>query len=66
MSTLTEIEAAADRLRPEEQQELLMFLAARLRANRGALPLPRDIPVDQINQWIAEDEQDMKRFSEGR
>ncbi|MGA3170755.1 MAG: hypothetical protein ABSE62_07045 [Chthoniobacteraceae bacterium] len=32
MSTLTEIEVAADQLRPEEKQELILFLATRLRA----------------------------------
>jgi hypothetical protein len=36
MNRLTEIEAAAEALPPEEQEELLRFLAARLRA-----PLPR-------------------------
>ena len=42
MSTLTEIEAAADSLPPEEKQELLRFLAERLRAQRHkplSLPL---------------------------
>jgi hypothetical protein len=42
MSTLAEIEAAAESLAPEEQQELLLFLAARLHASGGALP-PRVI-----------------------
>ena len=31
MSTLAEIEAAADSLPPEQKQELCLFLAARLR-----------------------------------
>jgi hypothetical protein len=38
MSTLAEIEAAVDQLPPEEKQELLLFLAARLREERGSLP----------------------------
>ena len=32
MSTLAEIEQAADTLPPEQKQELILFLAARLRA----------------------------------
>jgi len=33
LSTLAEIEAAADALSAEEKQELLLFLATRLRAS---------------------------------
>jgi len=33
MSTLTEIETAADALSAEQKQELFLFLAARLRAS---------------------------------
>jgi uncharacterized protein (DUF433 family) len=36
MSTLAEIEAAADSLSAEQKQELLVFLAARLGAEAGA------------------------------
>ncbi|MGI8960835.1 MAG: hypothetical protein ACR2IV_13940 [Bryobacteraceae bacterium] len=35
MSTLTEIEAAADALRPEEKIKLIRFLTARLPATEG-------------------------------
>jgi hypothetical protein len=62
MSTLAEIEAAAEALPPEEQQELLLFLATRLHAAGGALPPPRDIPKEQIEKWIAEDEAGYRRF----
>jgi hypothetical protein len=65
MSTLTEIEAAVDLLPPEEQQELLLFLATRLHGAGGALPPPRDIPRDQIEKWIADDEADYKKFLAG-
>ena len=41
MSTLAEIEAAADALSPEQKQELMLFLAARLRANGAKMPEPR-------------------------
>jgi len=40
MSTLAEIEQAADALSPEQKQELILFLTARLRAD-GVLQLHR-------------------------
>ncbi len=42
MTTLSEIEAAADALPPEQKQELFLFLAARLRAGPAPLPAPRE------------------------
>lgn len=66
MSTLAEIEAAADALTPGQKQELLLFLAARLRAERAGLPEPRKYPREEIESWIARDEADMKRFHEGK
>jgi hypothetical protein len=65
MSTLAEIEAAAEALPPQEQQELLLFLATRLHAAGGALPPPRDIPKEQIEKWIADDEAGYRRFLGG-
>jgi hypothetical protein len=65
MSTLTEIEAAADQLRPEEKQELILFLATRLRATGAAMPPPRSFSKEQIQQWIAEDEEGYRRFAAG-
>lgn len=65
MSTLAEIEQAADALPPEQQQELLLFLATRLHGKDGVLPPPRDIPREQIKQWIAEDEAGHRRFLAG-
>jgi hypothetical protein len=41
MSTLSEIEVAAERLVPEQKQELMLFLAARLRAQGAKLPEPQ-------------------------
>ncbi len=61
MSTLAEIEAAADALPPAQKQELLLFLAARLRAHGGPIPSPRKFPREQIQQWIADDEAAMNR-----
>ena len=66
MSTLTEIEAAADALPVEQKQELLLFLALRLRAQGPGLPEPREFPGKQMAAWIAEDEADMRRFSESQ
>ena len=62
MSTLTEIEAAVDALPREQKEELLLFVAARLRD--AAPPAPRDLPLEQINAWIADDEAGMRRLRE--
>lgn len=62
MSTLAEIEAAADALPAEQKQELILFLAARLRAGAGALPPPREFSREQIEHWIADDEAGYRRF----
>jgi len=65
MSTLVEIEAAADALTPEQKQELILFLAAGLRRSGVKLPPPRKFSREQIASWIAEDEAEMQRFREG-
>jgi hypothetical protein len=64
MSTLAEIEKAAEALPPEQQQELMLFLGARLRAERAALPEPRQFSREQVQSWVAEDEADLKRYRE--
>ncbi len=64
MSTLAEIEKAAEALPPEQQQELMLFLGARLRAERAALPEPRQLFREQVQSWVAEDEADLKRYRE--
>ena len=65
MSTLAEIEAAADALAPEQKQELLLFLAARLRAQGAEAPQPRKFSREQLAGWISQDEVDMQKFREG-
>lgn len=65
MSTLAEIEAVADTLPAEEKQELLLFLAARLRAPGARPPEPRTFSKEQMAAWIAEDEEDMRQLREG-
>ena len=62
MSTLSEIEAAADTLTAEQKQELILFLAARMRAGASELPSPRNFSREQIEQWIADDEEGMRTF----
>lgn len=61
MSTLAEIERAAEALPAHEKQELLFFLASRLRAE-GAMPEPRDFTKEEIERWIAEDEAELREF----
>jgi hypothetical protein len=63
MTTLAEIEAAADALSTEQKQELFLFLAVRLRG-AGQLPSPREYTQEQIEAWIADDEDGMRRFRE--
>ena len=65
MSTLAEIEQAADTLTPEQKQELILFLAARLRADGAQMPVPRKFTKEEMAGWIAEDEADMERFRRG-
>ena len=64
MSTLTEIETAADSLPAEQKEQLLLFLATRLRAAAATLPEPRQLAPEEIAEWIAEDEADMRPFQE--
>jgi hypothetical protein len=66
MSGLAEIEAAADALSTEQKQELLLYLVTRLRAQGARLPESRKFSAEQLDQWIAEDEADMRRFREGK
>jgi len=65
MSTLSEIEAAVDELPPADQQELLLFLVARLREQAGELPPPRKFSGEQLKTWIADDEAQMQQFRDG-
>lgn len=64
MSTLAEIEAAVESLPLEQKQELFLFLVARLR-DTGHLPPPRDFRLEQIQAWIADDEEGMRLVREG-
>jgi hypothetical protein len=66
MSTLEEIESAADALSPEQKQQLLLFLLRRMRAEGVTLPEPRTFSAEQVRQWIDEDEEDLKRFNQAK
>ncbi len=66
MSKLDEIEAAAESLAPEEKQQLMLFLATRLRGQGVRMPEPRKFSREQMAGWIAEDEADMRRFQQGK
>ena len=66
LSNLAEIEAAAEALPPEQKQELMLFLATRLRAQGTRMPEPRKFSREQTANWIAEDDADMQRFHDGK
>ncbi len=63
MTTLADLETAADALTEAEKQELLLFLAASLRRARAQAPEPRRFAAETISAWIAEDEADFERLS---
>ena len=65
MSTLLEIETAADSLPSGEKEELLRFLAMRLRKER-AMPKPRIYSDTELAAMLAEDEADGARLRGGR
>ena len=64
MVTLAEIESAAADLSPTEKQELMLFLASRLRAEGATLPESRTFTRDELAGWIEEAEADMRRLRE--
>ena len=65
MTTLLEIETAAETLPEQQQRELLLFLMERLRAKGPALSGPRLFSKEKIQGWISEDEEDMRRLQRG-
>ena len=65
MTTLSEIEAAAESLNPEEKQELLRFLAVRLRGQRPPAK-PRVYSDEEIAATLDEDEADGQRLLQER
>jgi len=65
MSTLAEIESATAALSSLEKAELLLFVAGQLRAVGAPLPEPRLFSPEQLQAWMDEDEDDMRRFRAG-
>jgi hypothetical protein len=65
MQTLIDIEQAVQRLSAEQQTELLLFVAERLRSQGAPLPEPRDFSEEQLRAWLDEDERAMDRFRAG-
>jgi hypothetical protein len=65
MKTLAEIEEAAQQLSPANQTELLYFLVQRLGEANLPLPTPREFSVEQLQQWLDQDEEEMRQFKAG-
>ena len=65
MPALAEVEKAACMLPVSEQRELFLFLLQNLRANGAPLPAVRVFSDEQLNAWMDEDEEDMRRFQAG-
>jgi hypothetical protein len=65
MSTLAEIEKAANDLPAAQQTELMLFLAEALRKNQAPLPKPREFSKEQLDSWMDEDEEAMRQFKAG-
>ena len=67
MSTLDEIEQAADVLPPDQKRKLAWFLLTRLGAEGDEeMPPVRDIPKDEIEKWIADDQAGYQEFLAGK
>ena len=64
MSTVREIEEAADCLSTEHKEGLLRFLAIRLRKDR-AQSNPRIYSREELASMLAEDKADGERFRKG-
>jgi hypothetical protein len=62
MSTLIEIEKEAARLPADEQKQLLRFLLRIIPVDEAASPEPRLFSEEEIQGWLAEDEESMRRF----
>jgi len=62
VTTLAEIETAADALSAIEKQQLMLYLATRLQAQGASLPETPTLPRERLGDWMAEDEAAMRRF----
>ena len=64
MSTLVELEKAVESLSPEDKQRLIVFLAARLRAENPRTPPPRKFSREEMEAWVKEDEEDARALEQ--
>jgi len=64
MGTFAELEKAVESLSAEDKQRLIVFLAARLRAENGKIPPPRTFAREQIQAWIEEDEEEARALEQ--
>jgi hypothetical protein len=62
MKTLAEIEEAAQALPSDEKTKLFLSIARSLRNESIPLPEPRLFSREQLQSWIDEDEEGMRRF----
>lgn len=65
MQSLVDIEQAVENLSAEQQAELLLFVAERLRSQQAPLPEPREFSEEQLLVWLDEDQRAMERFRAG-
>jgi hypothetical protein len=65
MKTLAEIERAVEELPAAQKTQLLFFVAQSLRDNEIPLPEPRLFSQEQVQAWLDEDEEGMRRFQAG-
>ena len=66
MSTLAEIEQAAQMLPAEQKQRLVASLLADLRKEGVRLPPPRIYSAEEVASMVTEDEAGGQRFRQGR
>jgi len=64
MATIAEIEAEVVKLPAKDRERLLRVISASLDGEAPKMPEPRDIPLEKINEWIARDEEAMRRINE--
>jgi hypothetical protein len=65
MSSLAEIETAAEKLPAQDQRELFEFLLGKLRSGGPPLPAPRIFTSREMQAWMDEDEKDMRELTQG-
>jgi hypothetical protein len=65
MLTLNELANAANELPAAKRTELLLRLAESLRKEGALLPTPREFSEEQLQAWMDEDEEAMRRFQTG-